>query len=198
MTNGIQIDIYGVPGVREKLSGIRQSIEKRIIASSLRFAIKPLAPAARAASPSRFGVLRRSIGVKVKQYKAVVFAAVGPLTKYKETTAGTFPFPGPRNVKPRVQQPSKIAHLIEDGTKPHFIPAPGYGRKAKGTRDQFAMKSTPGWQHPGTKPAPFIAPTGKKMQATVLRRFADQVARRVDVEYKKAVKKGSKFWSADV
>jgi hypothetical protein len=198
MTNGIQIDIYGIPGVREKLNGIRESVEKRIVGSSLRFAIKPLVPAVRNAAPSKFGVLRRSIGIRVKQYKAVFFAAVGPLTKYKETTAGTFPFPGPKNVKPRVQQPSKIAHLIEDGTKPHFIPAPGYGRKAKLSAAQFSEKSTPGWQHPGTKAQPFIAPTSAKMQNTVLRRFADQVARRVDAEYKKAVKKGSKFWSADV
>lgn len=196
MSINVQIEARGIRDVQKALAGVRDSVKKRILRSAMTYAVRPLKPAVAADAPSTFGALRRSIGIKIKNYKGAVFAAVGPLTKYKERVAGTFPFrDGSKAAKQRVQQPSKIAHLIEGGTKPHFIPAPGYGRT--GAKRGTAVGKTPGWEHHGTKPNPFIAPTGRRMQPSTLQRFRDHVLKRVHIEFQKAAAKGRKFWSTD-
>lgn len=190
MSINVQIEARGIRDVQKALAGVRDSVKKRILRSAMTYAVRPLKPAVAADAPSTFGALRRSIGIKIKNYKGAVFAAVGPLTKFKQVVPGTPPFS-----KSRVQQPSKIAHLIEGGAQPHFIPAPGYGRK--GSKRGTAVGKTPGWQHPGIKPDPFIAPTGRRMQPSTIQRFRDHVLKRVHIEFQKAAAKGRKFWSTD-
>lgn len=200
-TLDIRMKAEGIDEVRNALDGVRKSVKARILKSAVAYAIKPMVPATKSAVPRKFGTLAKSIISRVKRYTkgedAVVVALVGPEAKYKETVTGSIPFMGPRNGVSREQKPSKYAHLVEHGTKAHFIPAPGFGRKAQKTKAQFGMKSTPGWTHPGAKAHPFLKPTAERMQSTVVERMRDQVLKRVKIEYDRAVKKGKKFWSTD-
>lgn len=195
MANGFSIQIEGSQNVQNSLSVVRSEIQKKILRGGVSFAIAPLKPAEQQAAPTKMGVLRRSIGVRVKAYKEVVFAAIGPLAKYKETVSGTFPFHGPRNLKPRIQKPSKYAHLVEGGVKPHFIPAPGWGKDAKKTVQHFTAKSTPGWKHPGSKSQPFINTVSVAMSGKVKERFSSYVIKRIETEYRKSIQKGVEFFA---
>lgn len=60
-------------------------------------------------APSEHGTLRRSIGVKIRGYtkSGTAVAIIGPMSRYKE-------FEGKAR---RIEQPSRIAHLLERGHK---------------------------------------------------------------------------------
>jgi HK97 gp10 family phage protein len=191
----VRIEIEGVESVRAALDGVRDSMVRKILRKSVGYAMKPLVPAVRVAAPSRFGTLKRSIISRLKGYRKAVVAVVGPASKFKETVRQ--PMPGNGKAVTRVNQPARTAHLVESGTKKHFIPAPGFGRKRTLSKSQFGLKSTPGWEHPGAKARPFIGPTADTMKPTVLKRMTEQVLRLVKVEYERAVSKGTKFWSTD-
>lgn len=201
MDNGISIRLDGAANIQAALKDIRQSVQKRILKSAMTHAVKPFVSGMRVAAPSNLGALGRSIGSRIKLYKDVVFAAVGPLTKYKETFVGTFPFspPSPNTAKNKVNKPSKYAHLVEKGASPHFVPAPGYGRtrKASKVRGAKAAGGIPGWQHPGAKARPFMAPTAARYDGIVEGRFTDHVKKRIRIEWDRAKKKGKKFFATD-
>ena len=63
----------------------------------------------------RFGFLAKSIGVKVKTYKGVAVAVVGPRSKWSKTK-GVY-VKGKHKGEAKMFKPSKYAHLIEKGTK---------------------------------------------------------------------------------
>lgn len=195
------MSVQGDAEVREALKGVRRSVTARILKSAVAYAIKPLVPATRAAAPSAFGVLKRSIKSRVKRYtrggpdKAVVVALVGPESKFKETTHPG----GIAGNKAVIQKPSKYAHLVEHGTKAHFVPSPGFGRKAQ---KQAGAKSraggTPGFQHPGAKAQPFIKPTAESSAGMVTERFREQVFKRIKAEFARyTAGKLKRYWSTD-
>ncbi len=194
------VEPKGIPEVLEALRDVRRSVAARILKSGMDYAIKPLTPAVAMAVPTQFGTLKRSITSRVKKYtrgdlsSAVVVGVVGPGSKYQETVAkpNVFSF----KLQSVVSKPSKYAHLIERGVKPHAVPFPGFGRKAKKSRATLNTKRHT-FQHPGFSARPFIRPTADTNHATVIQRFAQQVHTRVKVEWAKAVKKGSKFWASD-
>ena len=200
----IQMEAQGVPEVLARLTGVRRSVAARVLKSAVTYAIKPLVPAVKAAAPSKFGTLKRSIISRVKRYtkgspdKAVIVAFVGPESKFKETVAGSAPFMGPRLATPRIQKPSKYAHLVEHGAKPHFVPLPGYGRAAI-KKSGRKVKVTPGFQHPGATAHPFIGPTARAKRGEVIQRFRDRALKRIEAEWQK-YKKGTlkRFWNTDV
>lgn len=194
---GISFEAQGIDEVRNALAGVRKSVATRILKNALTFALKPVPRAVSAAVPTLYGTLKRSIINRIKSYtkNAVAVGMTGPKTTYKEIVAGTpAPFMGPKYAKPHVNKPSKYAHLVEKGAKGHFVPAPGYGRK--GVKRTAA--AVPGWNHPGAKAQPFLQKTASAMSATVIQRFRDQVLKRVDIEFKRALSKGRKFWETDV
>lgn len=199
---GISFEAQGIEEVKNALAGVRNSVATRILKSAMTFAIKPLQKTVSSAAPTLYGTLKRSIINRVKQYakSAVTVGLTGPKTTYKEIVAGTpAPFMGPKFAKPHANKPSKYAHLVEKGTKTHFIPAPGYGRKSRKKAGQFYSEGpSPGWMHPGAKAFPFISWAAKTQSATVIQRFRDQALKRVDIEFKRALSKGRKFWETDV
>lgn len=201
MQADFQLDVSGINEVQQRLAGIRASVQKRILKSAVTYAVKPLQASAKIAAPSNLGALGRSIGTRIKAYKTTVFAAVGPLSKYKETFVGTFPFspPSPNTAKARVNQPAKYIHLVEKGVAPHFIPAPGFGskRSALKVRHAKAGGGLPGWQHPGAKAHPFLEKVAAQYKSIVEGRVIDTVRKRVRIEWEKARTKNKKFFATD-
>ena len=199
-TTAIHISVAGVDNVRNALKDVRRSVSARILKSAMAYAIRPLVASTAAAAPSQFGTLKRSIISKVKKYtrggmdRAVVVGLVGPASKSKETVSKPNVFSFKNNDV--VSRPSAYAHLVEYGTKPHNIPFPGFGRKAKKSRATLNTgKHT--FRHPGAKAQPFIHPTAKANSAGTIQRFSELVHTRVKIEWAKAVSGGKKFWESD-
>lgn len=193
----IKFGVQGVDEVKAALSDVRRSVAARVLKSAVTHAIKPLVPAAKAVLPSKFGTLKRSLISRVKRYtrgsatKAVVVALVGPETKFTETKRVSYS--GMDEIQ-RVQKPSKYAHLVENGTKPHDVSIPGYGKKKLGSQ---WSPNVPSWRHPGTKPHPFLKPTAQAKQGEVARRFRDKALERIQIEWQRAKKNGKKFFKTD-
>lgn len=195
----VKIEVTGANEIKAALEGVRGSVQRRILASAMTFAVKPLKPAEAAAVPVKFGTLRRSIGIRVKKYKAAAFAAIGPLTKFKETVSGTNPMMGPRFAQTRVQKPSKYAHMVDKGVKPHWIPAPGYGRKNKSLGNLLLRKfgRQPGWQHPGFSGTNFIEKAASGQRQNVFQRFGQHFKKRIDIEFARALRLNRKWYKTD-
>jgi len=106
------------------------------------------------------GSISKSITKKLKTYskRNVVWGMVGPSTKYVNEAAN-----------PVAHKPSKTAHLIEFGTRPHVI------RRKGGIVVQ----------HPGTAPRPFIRPSIEANKDIVLQIMKSEYVRAIDKAYAK-------------
>lgn len=205
MANSLEIKMaaVGVEDVEKALKHVRWSVRARILKMATAYAIKPMVPAVKSHAPHGAGALAKSIISRVKRYtrgdsdQAYAVGMVGPESKFKMTIGDTDGFAGR---KQRIEKPSKYAHLVEFGTRKHFIPAPGYGRKNRKTfisRIRHLVGANPGWDHPGASAHPFITPVAESMRSTVIARFRERALERVKIEYNSAKAKGKKFWRWD-
>ncbi len=117
----IKIDLSPLEGLKKSL--VNKILRKAVTEASrtVRTAVKSNAEAA-----GRYGYLSKSIGIKVKIYKDIAVAVVGPRTKYVKTK-GAYK-KGKKKGEPKVYKPSKYAHFLEKGTtrskaKPFLKPA---------------------------------------------------------------------------
>ena len=150
-------------GGKELDSALRRldvRVQERVLKKAVRASAQPVVKVARALVPTRFGFLRRALGVRVKRYRSgVVTAVIGARHLSAKThekvqeKAGNYTLASSRAV------PALYAHLVEHGTKPHaqrgvVLPA--------GIRLNATM-------HPGAKAQPFLRPafdqTWRKAQA---------------------------------
>lgn len=129
-------------------------IYNKVIGQAANAAMTPILKAARRNCPSRYGLLRKSLGKKKINYKTdgVVVVLVGPQTGFKDPVTGA--------------NPVKYAHLVEDGTGPHKIAA-----KKGVTIGPLVIRGTV--EHPGARPQPFMRPaydTGKRQVLPIYRK----------------------------
>jgi HK97 gp10 family phage protein len=115
------------------------------------------------------GLLRRSLWVIVKTYGNSVMAIIGPKTGMKQEVAG-------RNKKKRLEDPAKIAHLVEFGTQPHAL----------GKGASLRKKIQHGDMHPGAQAKPFMRPAWDETQAQVRGLIEREVAAGLEKEAARA------------
>jgi HK97 gp10 family phage protein len=84
-----------------------------MIRPAVRAAMSEVRKVAKANVVQETGLLRQSIGVKIKTYKSVVFGVVGPQTGFTQTVDRTAPSGWRGPVK---SNPTNYAHLVEFGT----------------------------------------------------------------------------------
>ncbi len=99
----------------EKLAST--AARNRIVRRPLAAALTPISKAAKRNVPVRFGLLKKSIGKKVKAYPGGVWGGVGPRTGFRAVDEDG-----------KTVDPIKYAHLVEFGTsktspKPFLRPA---------------------------------------------------------------------------
>lgn len=199
-STAVTIEPRGVNNVINALENVRRSMAAKILKQSMDAAMKPMPLLVKSNVPVSFGTLRDSIDKRVKRYtrgaidNAVVVGLVGPQNKYAETVAKPNVFSFKAN--DTVQKPSKYAHMVEFGTKPHFVPFPGFGRKRTRTRGSLSTRKYT-FRHPGTKAQPFIQPAFQQGKGWMLAIFERSVLMLVKSEYAKAVQKGKKFFKDD-
>lgn len=121
--------IAGLPEVMKSLERVKEGVRARILRRPMGKVARLIAKKAKALAPRRFGLLRKSMGSKVKTYKGgAVVAVVGPRTGFR-TQVGS-----KRDGTPVYADPVKYAHLVELGTattaaRPFLRPALRGSRK---------------------------------------------------------------------
>lgn len=130
----------------KKMAELTVAVQKQILRKAVRAGAKAPREAAKQDAPKRLGVLGQSISVKIGTNKRdkSVYAVIGPRRGVRgQRPTGT----GAAGVRP-----SKYAHLVEFGTRPHSL--------AKGDklarRKQAAKQTAAGKKHPGAKANPFL------------------------------------------
>lgn len=119
---GAKVD--DLDAVQHTLAGLKKSMRNKILRKAIRQASKATTKAAKANAPVDTGLLRKSIGSKIKTYKSgVVVAIIGPRTGYRRAVDRSG-----RRVKlidvsrksapvdAEIRNPVNYAHLIELGT----------------------------------------------------------------------------------
>lgn len=142
---GFSLDISGIDHL------LTLAKQRQIAAKAVKKGAKLIQSAAKAGAPrrKRSGTLRRSIGVKAVKGKGTsAYAAVGARRKVEKMVSV-----GKRGRKVKTV-PSKYAHLVEYGTRPHTL-----GKDSKLTRkDGSGEEKQHGKRHPGAKAKPFLRP----------------------------------------
>lgn len=158
----LRFSISGIePFIRqlEEVGNAAPAIAQR----ALKAATEPMVEAAKALAPKRYGALRKSIGLRARNYgNGIVVCVFGPRNEYVEV----------RNGK-RIR-PAKYAHIVEFGAAPHRL----FGGTINATtpiqrqrrRDVLyaAAKAEGRKTHPGAKAQPFMRPAWDANQAQIL------------------------------
>jgi len=128
-------------GALDGLANIRAGARKGILERAMRKTVRPLVPRLKTLMPRETGLLRRSIGSKVKGYKqkAAVVGLVGARTKQGVVLKRKSSWSGARK-----QIPSKYAHLVDRGARPHTIRIRGKRVDHPGVQGTQAISSING------------------------------------------------------
>lgn len=119
------IRIVGIPQIGLGISRLPVHLQRAAESAVLRAGAKPLVKAARARAPIATGLLKKSIGFRVKKVRGIISARVGPRTGYAKEVTRMGRDGRPRQV---FSDPNKYSHLVELGTsrtaaKPFIRPA---------------------------------------------------------------------------
>lgn len=144
-SDAIRANVRGEKRLLDRLERLKLATQKRILRPAVTAAARPIRQAAKANVPVQLGLLKRSLIVKTITYPQTAVAIVGPQTKLNATRVNLFG----RTVLTR---PTKYAHLVEGGTRPHLI------RLGRGGKVQ--------WMHPGTPPRRFLQRAAENQMAT--------------------------------
>lgn len=119
------IRITGIPQIGLGISRLPVHLQRAAESAVLRAGAKPLVKAARSKAPIATGLLKKSIGFRVKKVKGIISARVGPRTGYAKEVTRMGRDGRPRQV---YSDPNKYSHLVEIGSsrtaaKPFIRPA---------------------------------------------------------------------------
>lgn len=161
----IQAKVNGLDDVMKTLAKLKQSTRTKILRKAVTQGAKPILKDARSKAPVESGLLKKSLGTKIKTYPSgVVVAVIGPRMEFKTDPKTSkrkqvYKRTGKAKLKRfERRQPAYYAHLVEKGTKPHSL------GKGSSTRKKTQVQ---GPQHPGTKAVKFMRRALDSQQASV-------------------------------
>lgn len=111
--------IVGLKEAVEALKGLPGKIQRKVLRPTLTKATKPVLMAVKRLAPEDTGMLKKSIVRKVVTYQktGAIVVVIGPSEKIRvEVTRRG-------RTQPMIVNPSKYAHLVEFGTRPHTLAA---------------------------------------------------------------------------
>lgn len=165
MANSVTFKLEGAKELQRRLFKLDDKIQNKILKGAVRKAARPVVKDARKRVPKDSGLLRDSIGTFVKKYKrsSTAVAVIGSrrtfsVSKRTQTTAS--------GAQIEHRNPAFYAHLVEFGTKQHFQPVATIG--------SIVIK---GFQHPGTKPQPFLEPAFKANERKAFNIMNDELGK---------------------
>lgn len=115
----IRGELTGLRDALNSLKAVKRSAGSRILRKALSAASKPMLDTARQLVPRRTGLLRKSLGRRIKTYRStgIVVVMIGPRTGFKRQIKGGR---AARRADVRGKQayadPTHYAHLVERGT----------------------------------------------------------------------------------
>lgn len=155
--------LEGLDGALRKLASLKAAVRNKLSRQAVNAGAKLVQAEVKARAPvGETGALRMSIGRKVQTYRGsgTTVGLVGPQTGFARKGKGKKSARRQTKLGAKLQalgaNPSKYAHLVEKGTRPHAI--------GKGSR--LRKRRQIGRMHPGARAKPFEAPA---YQATAVR-----------------------------
>ncbi len=118
MPSAIPFTLQGDKALMRTLDRLPAAMQRRVVRPGVRAALSPINKAAKRKAPKETGLLKKSIGVKMKSFNrtGVIWGAVGVRKGFRKVIDG----------KPR--DPRRYAHLAEFGTE--TVPARSFMRGA--------------------------------------------------------------------
>ena len=167
----LDIDKQSQALVDRALRTLPQKVYDKVVGQAAAASVRPMVTAARSRVSTEHGTLKKSLGVKRKNYKnsGVVFVAVGPRKGFRDEATG--------------EDPVNIAHLVEFGTKSHMIGS----KKIILAIGPIAIRGTV--QHPGSGPKPFLRPAYDEKKGGVLKIYRKKLLAGIEREAKKLAAK---------
>lgn len=119
MKIAVNIDKRELAEMQRRLRKSGDKVFMRVLPPATRAAARQVVNSARSNVPKRTGLLKKSLGLRVKPYRrnGTVYAAIGPRSGFKQQI-GTVTR-GPNAGKPIYANPTQYAHLVERGTSRH-------------------------------------------------------------------------------
>jgi len=164
----INAHIEGLEELQAVLRTLPGKISRRVMRPALSAEGTKVVQAARQKVPQETGLLKKSLGKKVKTYTDTnaVVAIVGPRSGFRQIIDG------------RPKNPVKYAHLVEFGARPHLMPA---------RSNVVTRKSYGGQIHPGS---PAQKPLTKAYQSALVG-AGERMTARIAIEIEKQAAKGA-------
>lgn len=99
------LQLFGDKALAKKFKQLGDRVQRRVLRGAVNVATTPIVKSAKAKASKQSGLLRKSLGKKVKTYvdKNTVVGIVGP----KTSTVGEY--------KGKKRRPANYAHLVEKG-----------------------------------------------------------------------------------
>jgi len=123
MPLAVDIKLMGAPELRNKLNRLPTLVQKRVMRPAVNFALTPMNAAAKRRAPVETGLLRQSLGKKIKQYanSGTTWGAVGVRkgfgVKVAKGATATVRVGKRETVIESSRDPRFYVHLVELGHK---------------------------------------------------------------------------------
>jgi len=157
-------EIKGCRKLMKRLNQLSMHTQTKVLKSAVRKAAKPVVRDARKLVPRDTGLLRASLGTKVKQYPrtGTVVAIIGPRLKF----AGSEKIKEKLEGKKKKRLPVNYAHLVEFGTKPHW---------SRYTVLPSGVIVPHGHVIEGARPRPFLRPAFDKNKQKIMQTMTGEI-----------------------
>ena len=166
----LRIEILDDP--LKRITALKAGAKNQILRKAVRAAAKPVRMAAKRLAPTDTGVLAASISVRIgtSKKKGTIYAVIGPRRGVSKKR---------RRGEILAGRPTKYAHLVEFGTRPHSLKS---GDKLA-RRTQAGQQTGGARMHPGAKAKPFLEnayrQTAANAKEDMRRTIAEEVEKRL-------------------
>ena len=156
---GMSLTVTGLDNLVKKLQRLDKKVETKALKQSVRSAAKPVQAAAKSRVPVDSGVVKRSIGTKVKKYKGGASAIIGPRKGFKSK----------KHSEEEIKTATRVATMLEYGTPPHKIDITVDGKEVT-------------LNHPGAAAKPFMRPAFEQNKAKAKSIMAEELMKVINSE----------------
>lgn len=159
MSYTVRGQVEGLGEALRALDSLANAARNRIVRQAVTAGARVIARKAKALAPRELGLLKKSIGQKVKVYRntGTAAAVIGPRHGFRKPAVRKKGKWRPAAVHPGGEaDPAFYAHLVELGTAPHRVG---------------------GRRHPGASAKPFLAPAATGQAGVIRAAMVDAIAR---------------------
>ena len=178
----MQLDTVSWQKTLDSVAALGDNVVNKVVGPAAKKALGAVERAAKVNLLGRntSGLLEVSIGIVQRKRKArgTVYSIVGPRTGFKDPISG--------------ENPANISHLVEFGTRPHWIAPKNRAGVLKIKRGRGPTRLVKGavW-HPGARPKPFMRPAYDTHGRGVLRTMQTEMRVGVAKQAAKVARRGA-------